>query len=148
MDRKGRILIVKYTKAPNAHPSPLHRGNETDAGMDIRASEQHAIPPLCREAIGTGIFLEIPYGYYGRIAPRSGLALKHGIDVLAGVVDSGYRGEIKVILYNTDKEQTFRVEAGDKVAQIIIEKHYNFDFVETESIGESERGEKGFGSTG
>ena len=96
----------------------------------------------------TGVFMEIPEGYYGRIAPRSGLAHNHGIDVLAGVVDSSYRGEIRVVLFNTDKEEPFQIQAGDRIAQIIIEKHYNFEFVEVEDLSETARGADGFGSTG
>ena len=92
--------------------------------------------------------MEIPEGYYGRIAPRSGLAHKNGIDVLAGVVDSSYRGEIRVILYNTDKEETLQVRSGDRIAQMIVERHYNFEFVEVEDLSVTERGEGGFGSTG
>jgi dUTP pyrophosphatase len=92
--------------------------------------------------------MSIPPGYYGRIAPRSGLALKYGIDVLAGVVDAGYRGEICVILYNTDKDNLFHIKTGDRIAQIIIEKYYPMDFVEVEKLDESIRGNSGFGSSG
>jgi len=98
--------------------------------------------------VKTGLSVEIPEGYYGRIAPRSGLAHKNGIDVLAGVVDSSYRGEIRVILYNTDKEETLQVRSGDRIAQMIVERHYNFEFVEVEDLSVTERGEGGFGSTG
>lgn len=106
------------------------------------------LPPLTRATMPTGIAIEIPEGYYGRIAPRSGLAHNHGIDVLAGVVDSGYRGEIKVILYNTDKDHDFQIRQGDKIAQMIIERHYNFELVEVEDLSPTPRGEGGFGSTG
>lgn len=116
--------------------------------MDLVAAEDKVLPPLSRATISTGISMEIPEGYYGRIAPRSGLAHNHGIDVLAGVVDSGYRGEIKVILYNTDKDEVFQVRQGDKIAQIIIEKHYNFELAEVDDLSSTPRGEYGFGSTG
>lgn len=92
--------------------------------------------------------MEIPEGYYGRIAPRSGLAHNHGIDVLAGVVDSSYRGEIRIVLYNTDKEEPFQVRSGDRIAQIIFEKHYDFEFIEVDDLSKTNRGEGGFGSTG
>jgi dUTP pyrophosphatase len=141
-------MEIRYTRNPSACKEPLTRANPTDAGMDLAASEDKSIPPLSRAIISTGISIEIPAGYYGRIAPRSGLALKYGIDVLAGVVDSSYRGEIKVILYNTDKEEIFSVRQGDKIAQMIIEKHYNFDLLETEDLSSTERGSGGFGSTG
>jgi dUTP pyrophosphatase len=101
-----------------------------------------------RKMVATGVQLEIPEGYYGRIAPRSGLALKQGIDVLAGVIDSSYRGEIKVIIFNTDNQKVFKVNVGDRIAQLIIEKHYNFDFVEVEDLETTDRGEGGFGSSG
>lgn len=139
---------IRYTRTPSARKEPLVRANPTDAGMDLLASEDKVIPPLSRAVVSTGISMEIPPGYYGRIAPRSGLALRYGIDVLAGVVDSSYRGEIRVILFNTDKEEIFSVRQGDKIAQMIIEKHYNFEFVEVEELSSTERGAGGFGSTG
>ena len=106
-------LLVEGAKTP-------FRANKTDAGADICSVEDAIITQLERKAIGTGISIEIPEGYYGRIAPRSGLAYKNGIDVLAGVVDSSYRGEIKVILFNTDKENSFEIKKGERIAQLII----------------------------
>jgi dUTP pyrophosphatase len=123
------------------------RNNDTDAGADLYAVDEVTIAPQSRAIVSTGISLEIPEGFYGRIAPRSGLAAKYGIDVLAGVCDSGYRGEIKVVLINTDKEKSFEVTYGDKIAQLIIEQHFNFDFIE-EELSVSLRGENGFGSSG
>lgn len=141
-------MNIRYTRTPSASKEPLRRANPTDAGMDLVAAEDKTLPPLSRATISTGIAIEIPDGYYGRIAPRSGLANNHGIDVLAGVIDSGYRGEVRVILYNTDKDQHFQVQRGDKIAQMIIERHYNFDTVEVEDLSATPRGEGGFGSTG
>lgn len=141
-------MEIRFKRTPSACKEPLVRANPTDAGMDLLASEDRTIPPLSRVIVGTGIFMEIPDGYYGRIAPRSGLAHKYGIDVLAGVVDSSYRGEIRVILYNTDKDESFQVRSGDKIAQMIIEKHYNFQFVEVDELSDTTRGSGGFGSTG
>jgi dUTP pyrophosphatase len=103
---------------------------------------------MTRSLIKTGIAIEIPEGFYGRIAPRSGLALKHGIDVLAGVIDSSYRGEIGVVLFNTDQNQSFSIKAGDRIAQLIIERHYNFPWVRRTSLGDSNRSNNGFGSSG
>lgn len=141
-------MIIKINKL-NLEAKIPKRANPTDAGADLCSLEKHAIQPLERKIIATGIKLEIPDGYYGRIAPRSGLAVKNGIDVLAGVVDSSYRGEIKVVLYNSDKGNTFFIEPGDRIAQLIIEKHYNFDLVEVvEELSDTDRGEGGFGSTG
>lgn len=139
--------MIKFTRLSEGS-SPPSRSNPDDAGADLRSSEDALIPPLSRLAVSTGIAMEIPPGYYGRVAPRSGLALKNGIDVFAGVVDSGYRGEVKVILFNSDAKNEFVITRGDRIAQIIIEKHYPMDFVESESLAESERGIGGFGSTG
>lgn len=139
-------LLNEYAKMP-------YRANPSDAGADLFASEDAIIQPLERKAISTGLSMEIPSfsvnnNYYGRIAPRSGHALKSGIDVLAGVVDASYRGEIKVILLNTDKNSPFKISKGDKIAQLIIEACFNFDFEKTEDLTSTARGSGGFGSTG
>ena len=124
------------------------RSNPSDAGADLFSSESLMIHPGERATVGTCVAMEIPEGFYGRVAPRSGLAAKHGIDVLAGVVDSSYRGEVKVVLLNTDRHNTFHVEKGDRIAQIIIETHFNLPFVERDVLSDSGRGSGGFGSTG
>lgn len=141
-------MNIKYKRSPNASKNPFRRSNPSDAGADLVAAEDKIIPPLGRTTVGTGVFIEMPYGYYGRIAPRSGLANSHGINTLAGVIDSCYRGEIKVILHNTDSHEFFTVRMGDRIAQIIIEKHYNLEFVEVDELEDTERGKKGLGSTG
>lgn len=141
-------MKIRYARLAGAPKGTLFRANPTDAGMDLCASETHTIPPGQRKAVSTGIAIEIPEGYYARVAPRSGLAVKHGIDVLAGVVDSGYRGEIKVVLLNTDSSSSFEVNPGDRVAQLIIEKHYNFELQEVDGLSDSDRGSAGFGSSG
>jgi dUTP pyrophosphatase len=124
------------------------RANPTDAGADLCSVENLVIPAQSRTLVSTGITLQIPDGYYGRVAPRSGLAVKSGIDVLAGVIDSGYRGTVGVVLYNTDKEKSFEVKVGDRIAQIIFEQHWNFSFKEADDLVDSERSINGFGSTG
>lgn len=124
------------------------RSNPTDAGADLFSTESLMIHPGERSIVATGIALEIPEGFYGRVAPRSGLASKHGLDVLAGVLDSSYRGEVKVVLLNADKHNTFHVEKGDRIAQLIVESHFNFDIVDTSSLSQTSRGKEGFGSTG
>jgi dUTP pyrophosphatase len=131
------------------HPDAIipSRSNPSDAGADLFSTEGFMIHPGERQVVGTGVALQIPEGFYGRVAPRSGLAAKHGVDVLAGVVDSSYRGEIKVVLLNTDKHNTFHVEKGSRIAQLIIETHFNFEFMEGD-LAETERGAGGFGSTG
>jgi dUTP pyrophosphatase len=124
------------------------RSNPSDAGADLFSTETLMIHPGDRKVVGTGVSMEIPEGFYGRVAPRSGLAAKHGVDVLAGVVDSSYRGEIKVVLLNTDRHNTFHIEKGDRIAQIIFEGHFNFPLMESDSLEESHRGAGGFGSSG
>ena len=119
------------------------------AGFDLFANEDAEMWKQDRsDPIGTGISIAIPPGYYGRIAPRSGLAVKHGIDVLAGVIDSDYRGEIKVILLNTDREERFYVKKGDRIAQLIIEWCGNHTVMDVSELDETDRGQSGFGSTG
>ena len=124
------------------------RNNASDAGADLRSIENVIIPPLSRALINTGLSLEIPYGFYGRIAPRSGLAVKNGIDVLAGVVDSSYRGPLGIVLYNTDKDKEFVVNIGDRIAQIIFEQHWNFKMEEVSDLSDTSRSNSGFGSSG
>lgn len=127
------------------------KGTRWSAGYDLFAAEAAVVPRLGRKLIKTNISLEIPANYYGRIAPRSGLALKKGIDVLAGVIDADYRGDIGVILFNTDEQENFEVKVGDKIAQIIFEACPDSVLVitdENESLSNSDRGDKGYGHTG
>lgn len=132
------------------HPNAKipQRANATDAGADLHSIENITIPPRSRAIVQTGISIHIPDGYYGRIAPRSGLAVKNGIDVLAGVVDSGYRGPVGVVLYNTDENKEFHVNEGDRIAQIIFEQHWNFSFKEVDDLSDTDRSDRGFGSSG
>jgi dUTP pyrophosphatase len=118
-----------------------------DAGSDLRASEEITIPSKGRCLVPTGISMAIPSGYVGLIWPRSGLAVKHGIDSGAGVIDSGYRGEIRVLLFN-HSDADFKVAKGDRIAQILIQKVETPQFVQVETLDETERGAGGFGSTG
>jgi dUTP pyrophosphatase len=137
-----------YFKKLDPKASLPSRNNVSDAGADLRSIENITIPPLSRALISTGLSLEIPYGFYGRIAPRSGLAVKHGVDVLAGVIDSSYRGPLGVVLYNTDKNKEFIVNIGDRIAQIIFEQHWNFKIEEVSNLSDSTRSNNGFGSSG
>lgn len=125
-------------------PRQAHHG---DAGSDISTDESGYIRPGQRRLIGTGIAVAIPEGYVGYIKPRSGLAFRHGIDVLGGVIDSHYRGEIKVILLNTG-ESEFRYTQGDRIAQLVIQPVASVNFVEVPALSETVRGDGGFGSTG
>lgn len=140
--------MIKLNKIDPKAKTP-YRANPSDAGADLFSVEDVMIQPLERKMISTGIRMKIPDGYYGRIAPRSGLAVKNGIDVLAGVIDNSYTGEIRVVLFNTDKNNTYFVKQGDRIAQLIVEDHFNFDFVEVvEDLETTDRGDKGFGSSG
>ena len=144
------------------------RAFSSDAGYDLYSTEYYTLKPFERRVFKTGIALAIPEGYYGRLAPRSGLAVKNGIDVLAGVVDSTYRNEIGVVLINLNvldsvKTSTssnifsaffntvvgeFTVKPGDRIAQIIIEKCHDIEFKLMDKLPESDRNLGGFGSTG
>ena len=124
------------------------QGTHFSAGYDLYAAEGTIVPRLGRKLIKTNVSMAIPMNHYGRIAPRSGLAYKNGIDVLAGVIDSDYRGDIGVILYNTDNNIDFVVNVGDKIAQIIIEPCNSANFVKTETLPATKRGEGGYGHTG
>jgi dUTP pyrophosphatase len=138
---------LKIKKLTNEAKLPT-RANPTDAGLDLYSIEKLALMPNSRKLIRTGICVEIPEGYYGRVAPRSGLAVKNGIDVYAGVVDSSYRGELSVVLFNSDKTTPHLIHEGDRIAQLIIEKHYNFEIEEVFELSETKRGVGGFGSSG
>lgn len=124
------------------------KGTAGAAGYDLFAAENAEIYSKTRKLVKTNIAVSIPSGFYGRIAPRSGLALKHGIDVLAGVIDSDYRGDIGVILYNTDPANEFIVNKGDKIAQLIIEPCAEVEWTDVDDLSESKRGDKGYGHTG
>lgn len=139
------ILKIKFLSESAILPS---RANISDAGLDLYAAEDVIIYAQNRAMVKTDLALEIPEGYYGRVAPRSGLALKNGIDVFAGVVDSSYRGPINAILYNSDLTHDFYIKKGDRIAQIIFEKHYNFPLEIVDSLSDTNRGSGGFGSTG
>ena len=121
------------------------------AGMDVRANIDEAVilRPLERAMIPTGLSIELPEGYEMQIRPRSGLAAMHGITVLnsPGTIDADYRGEIRVILVNLSNEE-FRIEAGERIAQMVVARHEQVEWELTEELAESERGEGGFGSTG
>lgn len=120
-----------------------------DAGLDLAAAERVELPPGARALVGTGLAVAIPDGHAGFVQPRSGLAAEHGITIVntPGLVDSGYRGELKVILLNTDSEKTFVVEPGMRIAQLVILAVATPQSVEVTELPSSERGEKGFGSS-
>jgi len=126
------------------------RAHEGDAGLDLYACESAHIGPGERWSIGTGVAVEIPDGHAGLVLPRSGLAKKNGITLVnsPGLIDAGYRGEIRVLLLNTDPAEVFRVAPGDRIAQLVIVPIALAEPVEREALAESARGEGGFGSSG
>lgn len=141
-----KINIIN--KSNNALPS---YSTEQSAGMDLRAfiEKEIFLKPLERKLISTGLYIELPSGYEAQIRPRSGLAVKKGITVLnaPGTIDSDYRGEIGIILINLSNEE-FNIKNGDRICQMVINKHEKAELMEVVQIEESVRGEGGFGHTG
>ncbi|WP_183086181.1 dUTP diphosphatase [Mycetocola tolaasinivorans] len=121
-----------------------------DAGADLVSAEAVTLAPGQRALVGTGVSIALPEGHAAFVVPRSGLAAKHGITVVnsPGTIDAGYRGEIKVILLNTDSQASYSIAVGDRIAQIIIMPVAQARFIPVDVLPESERGETGFGSTG
>jgi dUTP diphosphatase len=120
-----------------------------DAGLDLVACESVEIEPGERAVVGTGLAVAIPEGHAGLVQPRSGLAAEHGITVLntPGLIDSGYRGELRVILLNTDRSETFTVETGMRIAQLVVVRLASLDTAEVDELPSTERGVRGFGSS-
>jgi dUTP pyrophosphatase len=139
-------VAVRRLRADASVPTQAYRG---DAGFDLVACEEAVLAPGERIVVPTGIAVEIPEGYAGFVQPRSGLAARHGIGVVnsPGLIDSGYRGEIQVVLLNTDQDEAFVVEPGMRIAQLVIAPVASVRLVEVEELATSERGARGFGST-
>jgi dUTP pyrophosphatase len=121
-----------------------------DAGLDLYALEAAVLEPGERASIRTGIAVEIPEGLAGLVLPRSGLALRHGIALVnaPGLIDSGYRGEVRVLLLNTDRHDSCKLHAGDRIAQLVLVAHASPPVVEVQELSASDRGQGGFGSSG
>jgi dUTP pyrophosphatase len=145
--KKKNNMNIQIKKLSDQAKIPT-QGSKYAAGYDLYAAEEVLVNTMGRKLVKTNISISIPEGYYGRIAPRSGLAYKNGIDVLAGVIDSDYRGDIGVILFNSDHNLDFPVNVGDRIAQIIIEKCHSVNWDTVENLEASVRSEKGFGSSG
>lgn len=138
------MIAVKKLHPEAKLPSYAH---PSDAGMDFYALENALILPQERKLISTGIAMAIPQGYVGLLWDKSGIATKHGIKTMAGVIDAGYRGEIKILLHNLSL-QPFIIEKGSKIAQMLIQSVEQKEIKEVTELEETERGEGGFGSTG
>ena len=134
---------IKYAGTSNAP----RKGSSMAAGYDITSTENISIAPGERASVSTGLRLALPAGWYGKIEGRSGLAFNKGICCFGGVIDSDYRGEIKALLANTDKE-TFHIKAGDRIAQIIIHQHWHGVFEKRDELSPTARNASGFGSSG
>ena len=147
-------MISVYIKKLEESAIVPTRATDTDAGYDLYSINDGVVPAGGRKVVGTGIAIAIPESknvfapsYYGRVAPRSGLAVKKGIDVLAGVIDAGYRGEVGVVLQNLSDED-FLYKKGDRIAQLILEQCNTIGWVELDELEDSQRSDGGFGSTG
>lgn len=130
-------------------PIPTY-AKDGDAGLDLYARQSLLLEPGARGLVPTGVALQIPLGYAGFILPRSGLAIKHGITCLnsPGLIDSGYRDELIIILANTDLEHSYQIERGDRIAQLVVQAVEQVEFIQVESLSESTRGSGRFGHSG
>jgi dUTP pyrophosphatase len=129
---------------------PPTRAHPGDAGLDLHALEPATLEPGQRTSVGTGVAVEIPPGQAGLVLPRSGLAARHGISLVnaPGLIDAGYRGELRVLLLNTDRDASFELAAGDRIAQLVLVRIEVSEPVEAQELATSERGTGGFGSSG
>ena len=142
----GAELQIKRVRPDARIPDRAYNG---DAGLDLAACERVELAPGERAVVGTGLAVAIPEGYAGFVQPRSGLAAKQGVGVVnsPGLIDSGYRGEIRVVLLNTDLTETFVAEPGERIAQLVVLPIPELAVREVEELPPSERGERGFGSS-
>jgi dUTP pyrophosphatase len=142
-------VIVRFRRLSDSARPPT-RAHDGDAGYDLHAAEAAALGPGERASVGTGIAVAIPEGHAGLVLPRSGLASRHGISVVnaPGLIDAGYRGELRVLLLNTDRERSFEVVAGDRIAQLLVVRVEGPQLEEAPELDETGRGGGGFGSTG
>jgi dUTP pyrophosphatase len=145
----GSIEQLRFIRL-NERATPPTRAHDNDAGLDLYAAEAARIGPGQRVSVGTGLAIAIPDGLAGLVLPRSGLALKHGIALVnaPGLIDPGYRGEVRVLLLNTDGTSDFRLAAGERIAQLLLVPIAPASPLEADSLGSSPRGPLGFGSSG
>jgi dUTP pyrophosphatase len=142
-------MRLEVTRLADAAVLPT-RAYEGDAGLDLYSVETVAIEPGERASVGTGIAVAIAPGYAGLVLPRSGLAARHGITLVnaPGLIDAGYRGELRVLLLNTDRNDAFAIAPGDRIAQLLIVMLAEVELSEVDALDRAERGMRGFGSSG
>jgi dUTP pyrophosphatase len=142
-------VIVRFRRLSEAARAPA-RAHDGDAGYDLHAAEPAVLGPGERATVGTGIAVAIPDGHAGLVLPRSGLAARHGISLVnsPGLIDAGYRGEVRVLLINTDRERSFEVAPGDRIAQLLVVRVEGPQLEEAAELDDTGRGRRGFGSTG
>lgn len=143
------MIEVRFVRLDPA-ARPPERAHPSDAGFDLVSVEELTIPPHGRAVVGTGIAIQLPEGWCAVTTPRSGRAAREGLSIAntPGVIDAGYRGEIKVICLNTDPDQDIRIQAGDRIAQLLVLPVPAVEFTENTELDQSSRGVGGFGSTG
>jgi dUTP pyrophosphatase len=144
-----RVRELRFIKLNDKATLPT-RAHDNDAGLDLHAAEATRIPPGARVSVGTGLAVAIPEGHGGLVLPRSGLALRHGVTLVnsPGLIDPGYRGEVRVLLLNTDGAAEFQVTPGDRIAQLLLMPVAHARPIQADALDGSSRGESGFGSTG
>jgi len=142
-------MRVEFQRLSEAARTP-ERAHDHDAGFDLRASEAATIAPGERASVGTGLAVAIPEGCAGLVLPRSGLAARHGITLpnAPGLIDAGYRGEVRILLLNTDRTESFEIGVGDRIAQLVIVDLPDVEFTQSDALAETARGTAGFGSSG
>jgi dUTP pyrophosphatase len=146
VERRGELRFVKL----NERATLPTRTHDNDAGLDLYAAESARLAPGARVSVGTGLAVQIPDGVGGLVLPRSGLALKHGVTLVnsPGLIDPGYRGEVRVLLLNTDGTLEFQISPGDRIAQLLLVPVVHASPLQAEALDESTRGGGGFGSSG
>lgn len=142
-------MKLEFRRLSETARAPV-RAHDGDAGMDLHSDEAAHLDPGERVSVGTGIAVAIPEGHAGLVVPRSGLAARDGITLVntPGLIDAGYRGELRVLLLNTDRDRSFKVTPGDRIAQLVLVKVESPEPAEVGELSETTRGEGGFGSTG
>jgi dUTP pyrophosphatase len=142
-------VILRFRRLSEAARPPA-QAHDGDAGYDLHAAEAATVAPGERASVGTGIAVAIPEGHAGLVLPRSGLAARHGIALVnaPGLIDAGYRGEVRVLLLNTDRDRPFEVDVGDRIAQLVLVKVEAPSLEESDDLDETARGVGGFGSSG